>query len=184
MTIRLVGPGGAGKSTVGALLAGLLAAEFIDLDASFIARFGDIGRYIEAFGYRSYAARNVDVYLRHNAQGNGKAQVIALSSGFMTYPDDVHRAYSGCCAEVVNCAGSFVLLPSCDREACVRETVRRQQGRPFARSPDREEEVIRQRFDRYRNLPVTKIETMRSPMDVALDIRSRVLLLDVMERPG
>ncbi len=152
----------------------MLFAKFIDLDAAFVARFGDIGRYIEAFGYRSYASRNVEICCYHNAVDDGQEQVVVLSSGFMTYPADVHQAYSGCRTEIIESSASFVLLPSLDLETCVRETVRRQLERPFARSAGREEEVIRQRFSRYRELPLTVIETMRSPEDIALDIWSRV----------
>lgn len=173
MKIRLLGPGGAGKSTVGALLSGLLDAEFVDIDHRFVARFGDIGHYIERFSYRSYAAKNVDTYLSHH-EGDDRRQVLALSSGFMTYPADVHQAYSKCQAGIASHPNSFVLLPSLDLETCVRETVRRQMERPFARHPDREEQVIRQRFDLYRNLPVRKIETTRPPLEIALEIRSRL----------
>jgi len=183
MKIRLIGPGGAGKSTVGTLLSELLGTRCLDLDTSFLSRYGDIGRYIEAFGYRAYAARNVDAYLQHDAEADDEDSVIVLSSGFMTYPDDVHDAYDRCLAEIIDNASSFVLLPSLDLETCVRETVRRQLARPFARSADREEAVIRQRFDRYRHLPVTMIETMRSPIDIARDIRSRVRALPILPTP-
>lgn len=177
MKIRLIGPGGAGKSTVGRLLSDVLGARFVDLDLDFVSGFGDPGRYIEAFGYRSYAAANVDVYLHRNAEDDDGVQVIALSSGFMAYPIDVHRAYAKCRAEIISGANSFVLLPSFDLETCVRETVRRQMGRPFARSAEREEQVIRQRFDLYRSLGVEIVETTRPPADVVRDVRSRVRLL-------
>jgi hypothetical protein len=52
-------------------------------------------------------------------------------------------------------------LPSLDYETCVAETVRRQLRRPFCRSAEREEEVIRQRFGVHRNLSAAKIETMK-----------------------
>jgi shikimate kinase len=56
---------------------------------------------------------------------------------------------------------SFVLLPSVDRELCVAETVRRQVARTFGRSREREEAVIRTRFEIYNALPMQKVETMR-----------------------
>jgi hypothetical protein len=43
----------------------------------------------------------------------------------------------------------------------VAETVRRQLGRPFARTATGEEEVIRERFPTYMALPARKIATMR-----------------------
>ena len=38
--IRLVGPGGAGKTTIGAVLAEAIGCGFVDLDAEFRARIG------------------------------------------------------------------------------------------------------------------------------------------------
>ncbi|MFT3799791.1 MAG: shikimate kinase [Burkholderiaceae bacterium] len=182
MKIRLIGPGGAGKSTVGALLSELLVTRCIDLDASFVSRFGDVGRHIEEFGYRSYASRNVEIYLRHDTETDDEEPIIVLSSGFMTYAADIHPAYDRCRADIVGGAASFVLLPSVDLETCVRETVRRQMARPFARSADREEAVIRQRFDLYQRLPVTMIETMRPPMEVARDVCSRIRRLHASQK--
>ena len=86
---------------------------------------------------------------------------MALSSGFMTYANDTHPEYGRVRREIEECAQTFVLLPSLDRELCVAETVRRQVARPFGRSPEREEAVIRARFEIYRALPMRKVETMR-----------------------
>jgi hypothetical protein len=55
--IRLVGPGGAGKTTTGALLAERLAVNFFDLDRHFTAKFGDISEYISRDGNDSYVLR-------------------------------------------------------------------------------------------------------------------------------
>ena len=58
-----------------------------------------------------------------------------------------------------------------DRETCVAEIVRRQLGRPFTRrDAARKEAVIRERFDRYKNLPAQKVETMR-PAHIVVDGR-------------
>jgi len=45
--VRLIGPGGAGKSTIGALLAARMGASFVDLDRFFSERIGDISQFIE-----------------------------------------------------------------------------------------------------------------------------------------
>lgn len=66
--IQLVGPGGAGKTTAGVVLAKLLKVQFADLDAEFISRNGDISAFIDTHGYQAYARHNVECYLnRANA---------------------------------------------------------------------------------------------------------------------
>jgi shikimate kinase len=156
--VHLVGPGGAGKSTVGCLLAERLGVPFFDLDRLFDARFGNISAFIDSHGYHEYVRRNVEAYRAFIARAPADG-VIALSSGFMTYA-----------AQMVQTSRTAILLPSLDRERCVAETVRRQLARPFARSRDREERVIRERFEISRDVPVQKIETMRSPLAVVEEL--------------
>lgn len=60
--IRLIGPGGAGKSTIGALLAERLEIAFVDLDQHLAGRVGDISKYIGWHGYDVYAPKNVETY--------------------------------------------------------------------------------------------------------------------------
>ena len=157
--IRLIGPGGAGKSTIGALLAERLDLPFVDLDRQCSARIGDISEYIGRHGYDAYARENVETYCLL-FRGEPRPDVVALSSGFMTYSCDAHPEYARVRHEIVACTQTFVLLPSFDRELCVAETVRRQVARPFGRSPEREEAVIRARFGIYQALPTRKVETM------------------------
>jgi len=97
----------------------------------------------------------------------GRPDVVALSSGFMTYRDDVHPAYVRWRQRIASSKSTFVLLPSLDLETCVAEIVRRQLRRPFARAAGREEHVIRERFPIYASLPAHKVETMR-PVDAVV----------------
>src|SRR4051812_8049117 len=159
--IRLIGPGGAGKSTIGALLAERLGVPFVDLDRHFTDRVGDISGYIGQHRYDAYARENVEPYCSL-FRGDTRPDVVALSSGFMTYSSDAHPEYACVRREIEECTQTFVLLPSLDRELCVAETVRRQVARPFGRSPEREESVIRARFEIYAALPLRKVETMRA----------------------
>ncbi len=165
--IHLVGPGAAGKTTTGARLARRLRLAFVDLDEQFAARHGDISGYLNVHGYASYASQNVQCYLEIIGLGT-EPKVLAASSGFMTCAPDVHPDYARLRREVAASATTLVLLPSLDYETCVAETVRRQLGRPFCRSAAREEEVIRQRFRVYRNLPAAKLETMK-PVSELID---------------
>jgi shikimate kinase len=171
---RLVGPGGAGKSSTGALLAARLGVRFVDLDERFGATVGDISRYIASHGYDAYAARNVRVYADLIRGAAGQEWVLALSSGFMTYREDTHPAYAHLRGEIAASRTTFVLLPSLDLETCVAETVRRQLGRPFGRSAEREEQVIRARFAVHRDLPAVKIETMRPIADVVEAVAAHI----------
>jgi len=165
--IRLIGPGGAGKTTIGALLAERLDVTFLDLDRHLVSRVGDISQYISRHGYEAYARQNVEAYCSMFREGV-RPGVVALSSGFMMYASDAHPEYKGIRREIAECARTFVLLPSLNLEACVAETVRRQVGRPFGRSREREEAVIRARFEIYMAVPMRKVETMR-PTTVIVD---------------
>jgi shikimate kinase len=158
--IQLVGPGGAGKTTIGAALAERLGARFGDLDAEFTARHGNISAYLDAHGYEAYAEQNVGLYL-DLVGGPVGFEIMALSSGFMTYRDGIHPDYLALRQPIASSPSTFVLLPSVNVEACVSEIVRRQLRRPFARSAEREEQVIRARFLAYFGLPARKVETMQ-----------------------
>jgi shikimate kinase len=169
--IHLIGPGGAGKTVVGPLVAQRLGVAFHDLDAVFARRFGDIDAFIAARGYPAYARANVQAYLGVEADG-----VIAASSGFMTYPAAVHPRYAAVRDAIGRSPTTFVLLPSLDLETCVAETVRRQLARPHTRrTAAREEAVIRERFGLYLAVPAPRVETLRPPPHVAAEIVARLL---------
>jgi shikimate kinase len=158
---------------VGAVLAERLGVRFIDLDRCFAERHGDISAYLRQFGYEAYARANVDTYraLPH------RADVMALSSGFMTYPLAIHPEYARLRRDIEESATTFVLLSSLDCERCVTETVRRQRTRPFARTAVEEEAVIRERFPTYVALAAAKVETMR-PLDAV--VRGMLSALNVI----
>ena len=164
--IQLVGPGGAGKTTAGAALAQRLGVQFIDLDAEFALRNGDISAYLDTHGYDAYAERNVALYLALTPEPR-RPGVVALSSGFMTYRQDVHPGYVRCRRQIASSPITFVLLPSLQVETCVAEIVRRQLQRSFARAAAREEQVIRARFPVYVSLSARKVDTMR-PVDAVV----------------
>jgi shikimate kinase len=171
--VVLIGPGGAGKSATGVLVANRLGVPFVDLDRRFEARAGNIGGYIDRFGYRAYARYNVDTYAALIHEGGGQL-VAALSSGFMTYPPDIHPEYARLRHEIEQSPNTFVLIPSLDGDTCAAETVRRQLLRPFARSAAREEAVIRERFPIYVGLRARKIETMRTATAVVDEISASI----------
>lgn len=167
--IRLIGPGGAGKTTTGLALADRLDLRFVDLDAEFIARNGDISVFIDSHGYEAYAARNLDIYLTL-LESRNPPDIMALSSGFMTYREDFHPEYAVLRQQIASSTRAFVLIPSLDFENCVAETVRRQLQRSFARTPQREEDVIRSRFSTYIDIPAQKVETNRPMAAVVSEV--------------
>ena len=175
-SITLIGPGGAGKSTIGALVAEQVAIRFVDLDSRFGEHVGDISQYINRVGYDVYARKNVEIYCSLIQEATGPC-VVALSSGFMTYPQDVHLDYAVLRRNLAQNPATFVLIPSLDREACVAETVRRQLTRPFARSRAREEAVIRERFSSYMDLPARKIRTMRPLAEIVEELHALIRCL-------
>ncbi len=175
--IHLIGPGAAGKSTVGGALALRLHLSFLDLDMRFRERSGDISRYLDRYGYQAYARENVETY-RSCLAAADCCGVMALSSGFMTYPERIHPVYHGLRTAIASSPSTFVLLPSLDPEVCVAETVRRQLTRSFRRSREREEAVIRERYSIYMALPASKVETMRPVDEVVEEIASGRLTMD------
>lgn len=179
--IQLVGPGGAGKTTIGAALAVRLGVRFTDLDAEFGARHGDISAYLQTHGYESYAERNVTLYVEL-VSGSIRPDVLALSSGFMTYQDRIHPDYPVLRERIASSSSTFVLLPGADVETCVREIVRRQLRRQFARSAEREEQIIRERYFTYFGLPARKVDTMQSIEAVVAELAAPGLC--VLTRAG
>jgi shikimate kinase len=102
--IRLIGPGGAGESTIGALLAERLNLPFLDLDRHLASRVGDISDDINRHGYDAYARENVEAYCSL-FPGGIRPDVLALSSGFMTYASNIHLEYGGIRRELEESAG-------------------------------------------------------------------------------
>jgi shikimate kinase len=171
--IHLIGPGGAGKSTVAPHVAALLGGTALDLDRAFETAHGDIDRFIDAHGYSAYAATNVETYLERR---RGDPTVVVLSSGFMVYPENTHPAIRDLQNDIAAAPTTILLLPSLDLEACVAEIVRRQATRPLPRyrSASREEAVIRERFIQYRELTPCVVTTMQPVPAVARDIVARL----------
>lgn len=163
--LHLIGPGGAGKTSVGPLLAQRLGMRFIDLDACFLAVAGDITAVIRSDGYAAYVRRNVAVYFE-TRDGLTAPAVLALSSGFMTYPEDIEPRYPALLRALCADPLTALLLPAFDCEACVEMIVRRQLARPYLPG-DRasEERRIRQRFPLFAALPCARFQS-----DVAPDV--------------
>ena len=66
MIIFIIGPGGAGKTSAGKILADMLNYNFIDLDDRFMTEVGHIGQYISDFGYEKYCFINSELFYAKN----------------------------------------------------------------------------------------------------------------------
>ena len=162
MHLFLIGPGGAGKSTVGEKLAVRLGYAFVDLDAQFCERVANIREYLKSDGYEAYLEQNAalfDALLLERSQQN---VVFALSSGFLATdirPDIVERNRQ----RVRECGRSILLMPSKDADVACGCIVTRQLKRGFGLERDKEEAKFRQRFPDYMALGDIQIFAMGSP---------------------
>lgn len=107
--IALAGPASAGKRASGVLIARQHGWNFVDLDVLFARRHGSIAAFIHRNGPHAYANANVEVFLADVSGRTGC--VVALSTGFMKYPDTVHARYSALRHALNSKATVFVLLP-------------------------------------------------------------------------
>ena len=163
--ITLIGPGGAGKTTTGRLIADRIGATFFDLDECFLQQTGNITEWIHKHGYAAYARQNVVNYLDLAPRVDA---VLALSSGFMTYDADIHPRYREVRAAIAAGPLTYVLLPSPTKPLAVVETVRRQLQRSIpVESVERETEKARRRYDVYSAIGAPIVYTDTQPDRVA-----------------
>ncbi len=147
--LLVIGPGGAGKSSLGLALGPLLKRAFIDLDEEFSRRIGHIGMFIRGEGYEQYKSHNSMLAAELLTEANAPI-LLVTSSGFLT-PDNPRAAFEANERLLAACY-SICLLPSRALELAVEVIVKRQLTRPFSRDRKREEEVIRDRYPVYAQL--------------------------------
>lgn len=168
MLVHLIGPGGAGKTTTGRLLAGMTGLPFIDLDEEYLKRHS-IDEDIETGGYEYYARTNVDLYIE--VSGLAGTAIIALSSGFMLYSHDIHPRIEAIHEFVLASPTTVFLLPSFDLEECVQEIAKRQMSKPYIRSTvEREQKTARKRFPLYAPMGKIRVATNRPTAEVVREI--------------
>ncbi|MEZ5904174.1 MAG: shikimate kinase [Geminicoccaceae bacterium] len=170
--LLLIGPGGAGKSTLGPLLAPLLKSRLADLDHEFEHRIGSIGAYIRNEGYGRYKLRNAALARRVAATSSGLT-LLVTSSGFLT-PDNPPRAL-GANRLLLERWHAICLLPSRDLERAVAVILDRQARRPFTRDRDHEERTIRARYPVYAREGDLIVFSQAPPRDIARAIAHRLL---------
>ncbi len=170
LPVHLIGPGGAGKTTVGAIVAAHLNWRFVDVDQCFLAAHGNIADFIRRRGYAEYASHNVRLYerLKHDMSAH---TICAVSSGFMLYPADVAPAYPALRRGIEEDGFTALLLPSFDLERCAKLVVGRQMSRPYLNANEADEmRKIRARFPAFMRLNCKRFASDGPPEHVAADI--------------
>lgn len=169
MKIFLVGPGGAGKSTVGKILANKLGVACIDLDKQFMTSVGHISQYITREGYLAYKKANSE--LAHQLlRAAPESYVFVASSGFL-----VHEEYRARHLSLLAENGLLVLLmPSENRTECEEIIVKRQLNRGFGLDEDNERKKIRERFVLYQKLGDIQVFSYESPEVIVDTIYQRI----------
>lgn len=168
--LLLIGPGGAGKSSVGSELAPLLKRDRIDLDEEFRRRMGDISDFIAGESYKRYKMANSALAAEIAAEAGSPTLLIA-SSGFLT-PDNPGPALQANRRLFESCY-SVCLLPSRDLETAIEIIVERQLARPFGRGGASEEATIRLRYPIYAGLGDLVVFSAASPRNTASAIARR-----------
>jgi shikimate kinase/3-dehydroquinate synthase len=178
--VFLIGPMGAGKSTVGQLLASLLGRVFLDLDTEVERR---AGRSVSAiFAEDGEAAfRQIEAEaLRDAAQG---AAVVAVGGGAPAWPGNL---------EVMRAAGPVVLLAA-DVETLARRLAAEQGGaasRPLLADAVRQgrlrealEEILVRRAAAYAQADL-RVDAVRAPQEIAEEIAARLGARPAPPGPG
>ncbi len=173
--VFLVGPMGAGKTTIGRHVAAMLGMEFADSDQEIEARTGaNIPLIFEIEGEEGFRRREAaviaDLVLRPN---------LVLATGGGVVLNSANR-------EALRNHGTVVYLRAAT-EILVERT-RRDRGRPLLQTADphgRIEELMRQRDPLYRSTAHLIVDTdRRSPQAVARDVVTRLKTLKPNENPG
>lgn len=184
MLVHLIGPGGAGKTTVGAIVAARLNWRFVDVDRCFLTAHGNIAEFIRERGYVEYAAHNVRLYAQLR-RDTSVPTICAVSSGFMLYPAEVAPAYPALRRGIEEGGCTALLLPSFDLERCATLIVGRQMSRPYLHANEADEmRKIRDRFPAFMRLNCKRFASDGPPEHVAADIERFIVASMALREHG
>ena len=172
MKIFLIGPGGVGKTTCGAILANLLGYSFIDLDREFIKRIENVDNYITAYGHEKYRFMNSKLFYTILSQ-HSQNLVFSLSSGFLVH-EDMNKLTSKHAQTLKELGVSILLLPSESLNKSMEIVVARQLSRGFGLTEDREKEKFTKRFPIYKNHGDIRIFSHERPEIIAEKIKNEI----------
>jgi len=173
MKIFIIGPGGVGKSTCGAILAALLGYNFIDLDEEFWKHVENVGIYINNNGYEKYCLKNSKLFYNILSQ-HLENFVFSLSSGFLVHEnlDNLTLKHK----QTIKEQGiSVLLLPSDSIDKSTTIVVKRQIARGFGLKEDREKTKFIQRFPIYKKLGDIRIFSHDNPKIIAKQMKKEII---------
>ncbi len=160
-TIYLIGPMGAGKSTIGRMLSRELGLPFVDMDQEIEERCGaDIPWIFDMEGEQGFRQRETAVL---ESLQDSAAQVVATGGGIVTQPRNRQLLASG----------GFVVFLQTSVAVQLQRTVK-DKRRPLLQHPDREQiltELYQSRESYYRQLADITVDTDGdSPQQVIREI--------------
>lgn len=172
--IFLIGPMGAGKTTIGRHLATLLGKRFLDVDHEIEKRTGVaipvIFEIESEAGFRRRECAAIEELTRN------RDIVLATGGGAVLLEEN---------RKVLKARGTVVYLQA-DVETLVERT-RRDRNRPLLQTDNprgKIEELLRQREPMYREVADVVVDTgQRAPSSVARDIAIRIKALSADENP-
>lgn len=172
--IFLVGPMGAGKTTIGRHLATLLHRRFVDVDHEIEKRTGvTIPVIFEIEGEAGFRRRESTLV---DELSRDEGIVLATGGGAVLMEEN---------RRVLKERGTVVYLQA-DIETLVERT-RRDRNRPLLQTEDprgKIEELLRQREPIYREVADVVVDTgQRAPSSVARDVAMRLKVLSNDENP-
>ena len=172
--IFLVGPMGAGKTTIGRHLATLLHRRFVDVDHEIEKRTGvSIPVIFEIEGEAGFRRRESTLV---DELSRDEGIVLATGGGAVLMEEN---------RRVLKERGTVVYLQA-DIETLVERT-RRDRNRPLLQTEDprgKIEELLRQREPIYREVADVVVDTgQRAPSSVARDVAMRLKVLSNDENP-
>lgn len=162
--IFFIGPGGVGKSTVGALVAEKLGYACIDIDLEFCKRIALIPHYVRDEGYAKYCEASSTLTEKLLEEFPTKT-ILITPSGFLVHEESPHLVQKH--LEIIKQGTSVLLLPSTDINEATNIVVSRQLSRWDDTNHEREEKAFRRRFPIYSQYGDIQIFSKDSPKKIA-----------------